>query len=296
MIKELPVFPQFTLSSAQGRVGTRKFVLTAEENLSDFIGRACASNWPGDANTVPVLIHVGLQSDPPRISGGIGTSTSNTLGNLLVFGETLVVVQYQFLHLTDAWSAAFPKPNHPTGTTLTLSVKGSGQFLLITPDAVVAYDSESDDPTAQIAADPAGNSTRIIVPITDYLLTCDRLTESQLTDIFAANSWKNLEGTVNEAPFLDEPAECLMFDTWQMDDSFVPDLANPRRWKLTCCLRCRAIPNANNTSASSASPDFFGWNWDFEQGGWKYIRIRTSASGLLEPRYKPVSFENLFGT
>ena len=127
-------------------------------------------------------------------------------------------------------------------------MKGSGQFLLVTPDAVVAYDSADDDPAAQIGADPAGNSTRIIVPITDYLLTCDRLTESQLSDIFAANSWKNLEGTVNDAPYLEEPAECLMFDTWQMEDSFVPDPTNPRRWKLTCCRRCRAIPNANNTS------------------------------------------------
>ena len=110
MIKELPVFPQFTLSTAQGRVGTRKFVLSAEENLTAFLTRACASYWPGDANTVPVLIHVGPQSDPPRLNGGIGTSTSDTLGDLLVFGETLVVVQYQFLHLGRPLELpAFPK-------------------------------------------------------------------------------------------------------------------------------------------------------------------------------------------
>jgi hypothetical protein len=240
------------------------------------------------------MIQAGPHSDNPRMQGGIGMSTSDALGNLLVFGETLVVVQYQFLHLDDAWSDAFPKPCHPTGTTLTLRVRGSGQFLLITPEAVKACDSPSADPARQIGTDPADNSCRIIVPITEYHLTCDRLTESQLTDVFSANSWKDLEGTVNDASFLNEPAECLMFDTWEMDDSFAPDTSSVRRWKLSCCLRCRAIPNPGNDSGGDASPDYLGWNWDFHREGWKYIKVRTTLGGSLAPRYKPVSFENLF--
>ena len=93
-IQELALFPRRSWSAAQGFVGTRKWVLTKDEDVDDFIGKLCdpeTGHWPGDPNSVPILIQEGALDDKIDIRGG------SPFGKLPRYNATLVVAQYQFL-------------------------------------------------------------------------------------------------------------------------------------------------------------------------------------------------------
>ena len=270
-VHELAVFPQYTLSSGQGRVGTRKWVLTGGEDVNAFVGRVCASHWPGDANTRPVMVQVGAVDEKLLIKDNTGGGPGSPLPQ---FKETLVVAQYQFLLFDTRWPQHITKPYHPPGTTIALRIRSSGQFLTMPPGAFMAVGNDKQ------VVFTTNENCRIVIPIAEYHITCDRLKAGQVP------SWKHREGTVNDSAFLGESKETLLFDTAELDHSFAPALS-PRlipRFKLTIVLRSRDIPVGDK---------HFGWNHDYHNDHW--VRIQVKENDTPYDRYPIDNFSGIFG-
>jgi hypothetical protein len=204
---------------------------------------------------------------------------------------------------------SIPKPAHFKGTILTCQIKGSGQFLEVSPQGLQAGTQ------TLVVKEGIGHSIncRILIPITEYHLTCDRLTQAQVDTINPPNwngnmnvlPWKMREGTVNSdvigTAFLGEPPETLLFETWNMEPTFVPNLDNPCRFRMSCVLRCRSILKLDSTGTIiDASEPHYGWNHDYyvsgSKGGWTPITMKNNIGGDNEDvkRYLPVLFMAMF--
>jgi len=308
MLQEVAVFPQITYAEGQGFVGTRKWLLDQQDNTVEFLRIVCRSHWPGQPDSVPVSVQSGAFKESVVIMReDANIRTHETLGDLAVLGKTLVVAQYALHRMTNCWPDAIPKPWHPAGTTLTLKIRGSGQFLLVTPaSARAAIASAVCTPGTQALNDSLG--TRIIIPITEYHIACDRMTREQVNTAFAVRHWDTYQGCVNsvEDPyplFLGAPQETLLFDGYELTETHACDVDEPNRYCLTACLKHRVIVDADGAVRRDENGYIIGWNHDFtpvsaagkptKRWAWTYIGLWDNNRCM--PRYRPVIFNRMFG-
>jgi len=295
MIQEVPTFPLITLSASQGKIGTRKWILDPTDDIDNFVRRACKSHWPKDPNTVPIQIQVGALDDRLRID----STDSDPFGILPQLGKILVVVQYQFLLIHNCWPVAIPTPAHPVGTAMSLEVRGSGQFLFVNPIGFRAVGA----PGVSTSTFNYHDNCRIIVPLTEFHITCDRMTRADVDGAMHV-PWRDREGYVNQDTFLNEARECLLFDGWNMRETFAPDVDDPVRYRLTAVLRSRRIWAASHdpTEGTGAA---LGWNHDYRvftdasgavRGGWMGIRLldNVGGGGKMQKRYPTREFAHMF--
>lgn len=319
-VVELAVFPQTTWSNTQGLIGVRKWALDKGDDLEDFTRIVANTHWPGQPDAIPIQIQSGAFDEKvvvtrsctePRMTGN--------MGSLPEYGKYLVVATYMLHNMTNCWptgTEAFPgipKPCHLAGTTLNIKVRGSGQVLTVAP-AGMHYASPLLLCTPGAESLTASMGTRIIVPVTEYHICCDRLTWQQVSTILAFRHWDLLQGCVNErypggAKFLGKEDETLLFDGYEIAESMVCHPDSPRRWRMTACLKHRVIQDDSGYAATDGDGRTIGWNHDFvAQGkswGWRYIKMNRalnttgSSSGDnfdCRPRYEPTWFFNsMFG-
>jgi hypothetical protein len=333
-LQDLSCFPQGALSTAQGLGGMRRWYFkpcsskstkARVKELKNKLQEICDSHWPGEPDCVPVTVQWGAPDEKVNVLGDVQDISEE----LPLFDQYLIVAQYQLLHISDPWPFTC-KPKHPRGTVLTLQVRGGGEMLQIDPTAFSSGIGRGMT-ACFTGVEQAPNETfnsRIRIPLTEYHITCDRLTDEQLCNIMRAErSWRMREGTVNGdcpgadyAPFdhplfLREEEGTLMFDTWALDQTFVPDTENCRRWRLTCVLKCRQIPNAKGPYPDDCNKAQYavGWNHEYKRDnspkspfGWRFIMMQdynkmemgytphgTCPKGWV-PRYPYYRFEDLF--
>jgi hypothetical protein len=132
-----------------------------------------------------------------------------------------------------------------------------------------------------------------LIPIREFHITLDRLTNSQVPN------FQQYEGYVNESSFLGCPSETLLFETGEIDHSFVADYDNPCRFRISCCLRQRLIVPRVGHNANQP----MGWNHEYNhmvppastgpagaQGpGWYRVKMKD-----LSDRYPTKDFTNIF--
>jgi hypothetical protein len=318
-IQELPVFPQVTFTEANGLTGTRKWVLDHDDDLDMFLRMVSHSHLPDWHDAIPVQIQHG-----PFFEGGViqrpsgkQKRTYETLGAFPQYGKVLVVVQYALHRMTNCWPKhlcydspdSSQKPWHPVGTTLELSAKSGTQFLLISPTGLkqgltpLTGCVDSDTPVRALSQ---AVQARVVVPITEYNLRCDRLTPYQLDQAFNP-SWDTYQGCVNRWFFLGARPGTLLFDGYTLAENIICDQSQPLRYTLTACFKHRVIRGAKGPKIVDGWP--VGWNHDFinlggtRGWGWKLIQMRNSDSGDggtpnsgCELRYKMRSFSAIFGS
>lgn len=332
-LKWTAIYPQGHLSSAQGFVGQRMAYFTGSQlELYNTLENIFNSSWPGPAawcnDCLPVDIQWGPSSDE-RSTRVFGNIPDNQISHKLeAFNEYRIVVTYQLLRISDQWPMT-GKPIHPKGSVLYLQVRGGCEVLQVDPTGLHTGGAVGlcfANGTTEIA--PGFQNTisgRIRVPLTEYHLTCDRLTNAQLCGIMSV-PWKCREGTVNCFQFLGEDYGTLLFDTWALEPVFAPDLTEPRRWRLSCVLKARDVPqlkgnSPNNCFAAATVYDTaIGWNHDYKRNtadnklGWLFIMLdvgpswteagarvptgvgtNTTCPKPLAPRYPYRDFSDLFG-
>jgi hypothetical protein len=207
-----------------------------------------------------------------------------------------------------------------------LQVKGSGQFLTLSPYAFKPV------PVEQITDTEYGHighteNTRILIPIVEYHITCDRLEKWMVDEINPYNtiehwledpvtlglSWDARGGTVNSDVFMGQQPETLLFDSgWTIEPTCVPDLDNPVRYKATAILRQRRILDSNGVIDIyaydvSLTDTIYGWNHDYwtngPLGGFVQFQVLNNLSNLgqappvdkvYRPRYPKVKFARIF--
>jgi hypothetical protein len=297
-IQELTTPGQFTFSASQGWSGVRRWVVDGCEDIEAFIDQLCTTNWPDKPSVLPTSITCGpfdeKASFAQKPAGGGGVSVYS---NLPTYNKYLVVAQYQHQRLSDSWPTIIPKLVHPKGTALSLEVKGGVQFLLVSPTALLGFTDESMTtkvPLQQFLT-PTGNS-RIQIPIVEYHVSCDRMTADDVDTVFGPAAWDYLTGYVNSEPCLGVPAGCLMFESWTMNQTFVPATEDPERFRLTAVFKARTI-----VRHVSPGTDYRGWNWDYVlengKGGWRMFGVLNNVDGgdAYVPRYPDYDLNGILG-
>ncbi len=326
-VQELEVFPQVTLD-AGGYMGTRKWSLDQGDDVDAFLLMVAESHWPKNPDVVPESIEFGAFWDGAIVSMA-GPHTINTLGPTPKYNKYGCVAHYRLHNMTNCWPVRYKKPWHPPGTSLSLKIRGSGQFILVSPASFHPGTKGLCQPGfPTIAQNPAVQSS-IIVPVTEYHLSCDRMTLKQvnhalLTD-FGGHDWDDRSGTVNADGFkidgdvitkhffLGAPPETLLFDGYEIDETYVPHPTDPHRYRMTAILKQRCLVDKHGDALKDCKdPDLFvGWNHDFvvldKHGGkWLYINLlhhqncqdssSTNPDDDCKPRYHLQKFCNMFGT
>src|SRR5208283_859625 len=292
------VFPQGNYSVGQGFVGQRVCSFKGTQpDLRDALRDIMATHWPEPMDWCPDCLPVNVQFGAAQNASPLGNIADADIGNMLEgFTQYRIFVTYQLLRISDPWPP-FGKPDHPQGTILTLQVRGGGEILQIDPTAL-AGGNGLNLTGCYVGTEPAINNafnSRIRIPLTEYHITCDRLTDAQLCSIMTYVPWKCREGTVNyegdpesfgNPPFLGEREGTLMFDTWTLSPTYAPDVDNPRRWQLSCVLKCRQIPGVCGPYPSDCSSAKYpvGWNHDYKKGvksgafGWQFIMMHMPGN------------------
>jgi len=303
MIQELPF--QITYSENQGQTGIRQWLLDHNDNLMAFMRIICRSHWPGITDSIPIQVNaipafkntvIQRDDSSPR--------TYETLGDLPQIGKVQVTAHYALHRMTNCWPTAIPKPWHPVGTTLSLEVRGAGQALLISPAGMNAAAFETMTCTPGTEAINRAVGTRIMVPVTEYHVSCDRMTRAQVNAAFAIRDWDEYQGTVNLTFFnkhyglLGAPHGTLLFDGYSIKETFVCDVDEPRRYCLTAHFKQRIILTSSGQFMRDEENRPVGWNHDFinkknKLWGWTFINMRRGTE--CEPRYSFVDFKDLFG-
>jgi hypothetical protein len=306
MIYELAVFPQYTLSEGQGLTGTRKWTIDPDNDIFDFVKKVCKSHWPGYQDCIPTSVQVGPFFDETVIKQRSQPRTILELGSLPVYGSTLVIAQYAMHRMTNCWPDFLgTKPQHPAGTTLTCRVRGSGQVVLLAPAGMRAAGmKDTECPESGRAQQGIGTSanTRLLIPTTEYLLTCDRMTHLQVENAMDSLHWDFRIGTVNNDWFCGAEPGTMLFENWEMDETFVPDpeRGESNRYRLSCVLRARVVVDENLEPVIPINDkgEVTGWNQDFilqgtQGAGWYSVKT-ISAAGACTPRYPFADFANMF--
>lgn len=308
-IQELPVWPQITFSESQGMIGTRRWAIDHDNDLDLFLFRLSDSHFPGYPDSIPVQMQAGPFWEGVKIEcrDSEHARTLKNLGDTPTYGKSLVVVQYALHRLTNCWPDIIPKPYHPSGTTLSLQVHGSGQILLITP-AGMKFLASTAVCTGSSPAVPGSVAAKLILPVTEYRITCDRLTLAQVNTAFAVRDWNLYQGSVNSVEFLGAPIGTLLFDGYTINETFVCDQYEQRRYALSATLKRRVITDSAGAVLLDDDPDWYqqpiGWNHDYvpkvdangktvKKWGWKFIQMMQGDTCL--PRYPILDYSGMFG-
>lgn len=319
MICELETYPQFVYDNG-GQCGLRRWTLDPGDDVDNFVQTVCESHWHSNPDVLPESVEVGGFFEQVIVHAA-GPHTTKTLGPPPTFNKTLVVARYRLHNLVNCWPDRIPKPWHPLGTTLTCKIRGSGEAILVNPSGFrIGGIHDCDKTTAQIGLGER-DTTRIIIPITEYHISCDRMTLAQVNRAWDALGggldWDQRVGTVNDVnnedqpPFLGCPPETLLFDSYEVDETYVPSTINPHRYRLTAVMKQRDVVGNDRKPLKDCDGNFIGWNHDFtsvtkEGAGWHYYRLRNDqqhckngspgpAIDPCGPRFQLVQFCNLFG-
>ena len=163
----------------------------------------------------------------------------------------------------------------------------------------------------------ASIGTRVIVPIAEYHVTCDRMTLAQVDQAFfiptqvssTGCNWDLLLGCVHggenpNSDFLGAEAETLLFDGYELTETFCCDILDPIRYRLTAVFKKRILTDLGGTPLTDEDGLVVGWNHDYvnkmvdgvpsKQWAWQYIQMMQN--GECAPRYTPYDFSSLFGS
>jgi hypothetical protein len=299
-VNELGVFPQVTYSEGQGHTGVRHWTLDYGDDVFKFVAAVCASHWPKEPDSVPVSVQWGPYSKSTVLKRE-GDRTRDTIGDLPTYGKILVVAHYAMHKLTNCWPSEIPKPWHPEGTSLSLKIRGSGQYILISPAGMRTGQTPMVDPncrhTGLTEAFSHAVNCRIVCPVTEYRLTCGRMTPG-LVDAAMNPHWDSLQGTVNSKPFLRAEEGTLLFDGYELEDTYVCDANNPHRYNLSATLKQRVILDDDGVPLKVGSYSV-GWNHDFvnvkgDTWGWRRIFMLNEGKDC-NLRYIEHDFRTMFG-
>ena len=268
--QELAGSPQVKLSVSSGTTATRTF-LTAWANAPALVNELAADSFPGfeDLHVVDASIEPFNANDPP-----LGIVITDPKVHINAYGNPAVVrVQYAIDYFTQDWPCFIEKPSFDDGTTLRLRTRFSAQALTIPARALEWSDNPSPVPGD---AKPEGDEVgRLFVPQTEYQIEWNYVDEPPV------DLHRSLMGKTNDAVFLSAPVETLLFEGFEIDESFRVNSADPMTWKVLVTLRERRIIDGANT---------FGWNHTYRANpaGWQKKLING------EPTFPLKDFSAMF--
>lgn len=283
-LNELVGSPVETLDESSGSAADRRFLVPWDERFTFAASLVKTNHYLMPAARVASivmqpwtedLVSEGVISHPQLATADYGVS------------PCLVTVKYGPDFVAKQWPDEMPRPSIRSGTELRFQLTGSAKFLQI-PCSSTRWEDDSTIPVPEDA-----NST-ILIPLIAIRLQWDYVDQPPLVRL------KNLMGRVNDSDFLGCGPETLLFENFDVTETFKADPASPHTNRVTVQMTLRQIedtPRCGAGSSGSGSPSvdvggqIIGWNHDYREhpAGWYRLLLSNGS-----PRYRLKSFAGMF--
>jgi hypothetical protein len=206
-----------------------------------------------DADTLPS----GTVIDPSVQSNGYGTQ------------PCLITIKYGPDYTKKVWPSGFTKPAIRYGTELRFQIQSTASFFLV-PAASCKWEDDDQIPV------PENVNSIMLIPKKGLQFQWDFVDDPPITRL------DSMLGRVNSDTFLGSPAETLLFESYDVAESFRAAPFNPHTNRVTVQLTQQKIWTGT---------EFVGWNHDYreEPAGWEKLLLSDD-----EPRYKLTAFASMF--
>jgi hypothetical protein len=265
---ELSGSPKESLSESSGSSAERKFLVPWNARLTfSQLLVSTATGYPHfpQARVVSIDIHPLL--DGEAVPQGTIVSPeidSNDYGTQ----PTLITVKYGPDFTQKVWPTGFTKPSIRSGTELRFQIRGSAKFLTI-PASACKWEDDDEVPV------PEDVHSAMLIPMRAIQLQWDFVDDPPIARL------EDLQGKLNADSFLGSEPETLLFESYDVTESFRSAPANPHTNRVTIQLLRRRVKDT----------DVYGWNHDYreEPAGWAKLLLSDD-----NPRYQTTNFGGMF--
>jgi hypothetical protein len=266
--QEITGSPKESLNESSGSTAERKF-LTAMSTRLAFAQELVGGGYPNfpQARVVAVDLQPWTEDIAPLesviVDPKISTADYGTQ-------PCLVTVKYGPDFTQKEWPTDFTKPDPiRDGTELRYQIRGSANFLTVPPSGL----KWDDDDTIPV---PEDVNSVILVAMSSFQFQWDFVDDPPIEKL------EGLMGKVNEDEFLGSEAETILFETYEISETFRAAPLNPHTNRVIIQLSKRRIESESN---------IYGWNHDYreEPAGWAKLLLSDD-----QPRYKPEPFAGMF--
>jgi hypothetical protein len=193
-------------------------------------------------------------------------------GSPATYSDAKVTLTY--VAETQDWPSEGEEPS--VAGSIKVQVRGGGEFLQLPPRNLKFESNPLKNPNDPIPT--IDHNLPLLIPTEEWVVTLSNLSSVN------RNFLTQKLGRVNHAPFIGYPAECVLFESWDLDAEWSFESGQAKHtWTVTYHLKVRTI---------FVGPNVFGWNHDYVgQGptGWDRILLEDG-----NPRYLTSDFSNLF--
>lgn len=260
--------PRESLNESSGSTAERQFIVPFSERLSFAQGIVGTrfSNFP-QSRVVAITLQAltkDLVAKNPVLDPAF---QSANYGN----APWVATVSYGPDYTQKPWPTSMQKPAVRPGTELRYQIKGTAKFLQV-PVSAMKYE---DDATVPLTEDA---NAVILIPLRSIQLQWDFVDDPPM------DAFDLLLGKVNELSFLGAPPETLLFESYDVTETFRAAPVNPHTNRMTLQFTKREIQSGDDA-------DSFGWNHDYrvDPAGWAKVLLSDD-----EPRYKLADFSGMF--
>jgi len=268
-ITELAGSPRESLNESSGSSAERRYLVPMNQRITFAqaqVGRAYP-NFP-QARVVAIdmqpwmgddAIPAGVIVDPELATADYG------------FQPCLVTVKYGPDFTQKLWPTDFPKPAFAIGTELRFQIRGAGKFLPI-PTSATKWEGD----TGGVIPVPEDASSAILIPSRLIQLQWDFIDNPPI------NRFEGLVGRLNEDTFLGSAPETILFESYDVTETFRPSAITPHTNRVTVNLNQRKIDTGSGV---------VGWNHDYREQPAGWVKLLLSDG---ESRYKLAAFAGMF--
>lgn len=182
------------------------------------------------------------------------------------YGEQpcLITLIYGPDFTTKTWPNGFTKPTDIlTGTELRLRMSSSAEFLVL-PEGAAKPDGSNND----LRRDENG---LILIPYKDIELQWDFVPAANLRP----NDFDTYMGKTNGNTFLGAEPETMLFENYNIEDSFSCSPTNPHLFRLNAFIRQRRIKPTDTNAV-------YGWNHEYIASANQWQRVKMSVATTEE--------------
>ena len=264
-INELGGSPKESLNENSGSSAERRFLVPFNQRIT-FAESLVGTAYPNFPQSRIVAIDIQpWKEDLAVTKGTIVNAEDDTAG----YGSqpALVVAKYGPDFTKKTWSMT--KPSFRAGTELRYQIRGSAKFLTV-PASGLKWEDDGDIPV------PEDVNSVILIPMKSIRLQWD------FVDSVPFGTLDGLLGKVNQDSFLDSEAETLLFEDYDVSETFRASATNPHTNRVTVQMTQRRVVSSGGV---------VGWNHDYRESpaGWAKMLLSDG-----NPRYKLATFGGMF--
>lgn len=266
---ELGGSPRESLSESSGSAAERRFLVPWDTRLT-FAQQIVSgfTKYPHFPQARVVAMELQPWNDDMV---PFGTIVDPSIQSALYSSQPcLITVKYGPDYTQKAWPTDFTKPSPIRfGTELRFQIRGSAKYLLV-PAAACKWE---DDATIPV---PEDVNSVILIPMRSIQLQWDFVDDPPIDRL------EDFQGRINEDSFLGAPEETLLFETYEVTETFRAAPSNPHTNRVTINLVQRKIDTGSG---------IVGWQHDYREtpAGWEVLLLSDD-----EPRYKDAPFAGMF--